>query len=66
MTFGWSSTDSNLPMSLGIPALTIGRMAPEKSGRTHSLDEWADVEKEPMVKAMTTSLSVVLATTGME
>jgi acetylornithine deacetylase/succinyl-diaminopimelate desuccinylase-like protein len=66
VTFGWSSTDSNLPMSLGIPALTIGRMAPEKSGRTHSLDEWADVEKEPMVKAMTTSLSVVLATTGME
>ena len=66
VTYGWSSTDSNLPMSLGIPALTIGRMAPDKSGRTHSLDEWADVEKEPMVKAITTSLSVVLTTTGME
>lgn len=64
--YGWSSTDSNLPMSLGIPALTIGRMAPGKGGRAHSLDEWIDVEKEPMVKAMATSLSIVLAATGME
>ncbi|MDB5945652.1 MAG: peptidase, partial [Ramlibacter sp.] len=63
---GWSSTDSNLPMSLGVPAITIGRMAPGKGGRSHSLDEWIDVEKAPMVKAMVTSLSVVLAVTGME
>ena len=63
---GWSSTDSNLPMSLGIPAITIGRMAPGKGGRSHSLDEWIDVEKGPMVKAMVTSLSIVLAVTGME
>lgn len=66
VAYNWSSTDSNLPMSLGIPAITIGRMAPDKSGRSHSLDEWVDVEKEPMVKAMATSLSIVLATTGME
>jgi tripeptide aminopeptidase len=64
--YRWSSTDSNLPMSLGIPALTIGRGGPDRSGRSHSLDEWIDVEKEPMVKAMTTSLSIVLAATGME
>jgi tripeptide aminopeptidase len=64
--YQWSSTDSNLPMSLGIPALTIGRMAPEKGGRSHSLDEWIDVEKEPMVKAIATSLSIVLAVTGLE
>jgi tripeptide aminopeptidase len=63
---GWSSTDSNLPMSLGIPAITIGRMARGKGGRSHSLDEWIDVEKAPMVKAMATSLSIVLAVTGME
>jgi acetylornithine deacetylase/succinyl-diaminopimelate desuccinylase-like protein len=61
-----SSTDSNMPMSLGIPAITIGRMAPDKSGRAHSLDEWIDVEKGPMVKAMTTCLSIVLATAGLE
>jgi acetylornithine deacetylase/succinyl-diaminopimelate desuccinylase-like protein len=61
-----SSTDSNMPMSLGIPALTIGRMGPDKFGRTHSTDEWIDVEKGPMVKAMTTCLSIILAATGVE
>jgi acetylornithine deacetylase/succinyl-diaminopimelate desuccinylase-like protein len=66
VSYRWSSTDSNLPMSLGIPALTIGRGAPDASGRSHSLDEWIDVTKEPMVKAITTSLSIVLAATGME
>ncbi|WP_167759793.1 M20/M25/M40 family metallo-hydrolase [Massilia horti] len=66
--FGYrsSSTDSNMAMSLGVPALTIGRSGPDKSGRAHSLDEWIDVEKGPMVKAMTTSLSIILATTGVE
>jgi tripeptide aminopeptidase len=66
VAYQWSSTDSNLPMNLGIPALTIGRMAPEKGGRSHSLDEWIDVEAEPMVKAISTSLSIILAVTGME
>lgn len=66
VNYNWSSTDSNLPMSLGIPALTIGRMAPDKGGRSHSTDEWIDVDKEPMVKAMATTLSIVLAVTGME
>jgi tripeptide aminopeptidase len=66
VAYQWSSTDSNLPMSLGIPAITIGRSAPDRSGRSHSLDEWIDVEKEPMVKAVTTSLSIVLAVTGLE
>jgi len=61
-----SSTDSNMPMSLGIPALTIGRMGPDKFGRMHSTDEWIDVEKGPMVKAMTTCLSIILAATGVE
>ncbi|MBT9459094.1 MAG: M20/M25/M40 family metallo-hydrolase [Burkholderiaceae bacterium] len=66
VSYRWSSTDSNMPMNLGIPAITIGRGAPDKSGRAHSLDEWIDVEKEPMVKAIQTSLSIVLAATGME
>jgi tripeptide aminopeptidase len=64
--FRASSTDSNLAMSLGIPALTIGRMGPDKSGRAHSLDEWIDVEKAPMVRAMATCLSIILATAGVE
>jgi tripeptide aminopeptidase len=66
VAYGWSSTDSNMPMNLGIPAITIGRSGPDKGGRAHSLDEWIDVEKEPMVKAISTSLSIVLAVTGME
>lgn len=61
-----SSTDANMAMSLGIPALTIGRSAPDTYGRAHSLDEWIDVDKGPMVKAMTTSLSIILTTVGVE
>ena len=33
-----SSTNSNVPMSLGIPAITLGQGG--KGGGTHSLDEW--------------------------
>lgn len=33
-----SSTDSNVPIALGIPAVTIGRGG--AGGGTHSLDEW--------------------------
>jgi tripeptide aminopeptidase len=35
-----ASTDSNLPISLGIPAITIG--AGGASGNSHTLDEWYD------------------------
>ena len=35
-----SSTDSNLPISLGIPAITLG--AGGTSAYSHSLDEWYD------------------------
>ena len=64
--YNWNSTDSNIPMSMGIPAITIGRNAPEKGDRMHSLVEWIDVEKAPTVKALTTGLSIILATAGME
>ncbi len=35
-----SSTDSNVPISLGIPAITLG--AGGSSGNSHTLDEWYD------------------------
>jgi acetylornithine deacetylase/succinyl-diaminopimelate desuccinylase-like protein len=35
-----SSTDSNLPISLGIPAITLG--AGGTSGNSHTLEEWYD------------------------
>ena len=37
-----SSTDSNLPISLGIPAITIGGGG--RSDNAHSLDEWFEPE----------------------
>jgi tripeptide aminopeptidase len=53
-----SSTDSNIPISLGIPAITIGRGPSERS---HSLDEWTDVEKASAVKAAQVALAIVFA-----
>jgi tripeptide aminopeptidase len=53
-----SSTDSNLPMSLGIPALTIGSGA--NGGRTHSLDEYLDVDRERFVAGLSVGLSLIL------
>jgi di/tripeptidase len=55
---GISSTDSNVPISLGIPAITIGR---GPSARTHALDEWTDVEKTSAVKAAQIALAIVLS-----
>jgi acetylornithine deacetylase/succinyl-diaminopimelate desuccinylase-like protein len=53
-----SSTDSNIPISLGIPAITIGRGPGERS---HALDEWTDVEKASAVKAAQVALAIVFA-----
>ena len=53
-----SSTDSNIPISLGIPAITIGRGPSE---RAHALDEWTDVEKSSAIKAAQVALAIVFA-----
>jgi tripeptide aminopeptidase len=57
-----SSTDSNIPISMGIPAVTIGRGGP--GGRGHSLDEWTDVEKKGAVRAAEVAVAIFLATAG--
>ena len=57
-----SSTDANLPMSLGIPAITLSRVA--KGGGAHSPGEWVDVEKAPNVKLKRILLATTLATAG--
>ena len=59
-----SSTDANVPMSLGIPAVTIGSGG--KGGRAHALDEWIDVEKAPSVRGMSVGLAALLAVAGVE
>ncbi|WP_249025660.1 M20/M25/M40 family metallo-hydrolase [Erythrobacter sanguineus] len=59
-----SSTDSNIPMSLGIPALTIGSGA--GGGRSHSLDEYLNIPRERFVAGMSVGFAIILAQTGAE
>jgi tripeptide aminopeptidase len=61
-SYGTSSTDSNIPISMGIPAVTIGRGGP--GGRSHSLDEWTDVERRGAVQAAQVALTIFLAVAG--
>jgi di/tripeptidase len=60
--YGYSSTDSNLPMSLGIPAITLD--AGGEGGRAHALDEWIDVEKTSSLPGMKTILGILMAVAG--
>jgi tripeptide aminopeptidase len=57
-----SSTDSNVPMNLGIPAITIGRGGP--GGRAHAPDEWTEVERKGSVEAVKVAMTVILAVAG--
>ena len=57
-TYGIGSTDANIPISLGIPAVTIGR---GNSARSHAFDEWVDIEKQSSVRAAQVALTIILA-----
>ena len=59
-----SSTDSNIAMSLDIPAVTIGYGGIGE--RSHSLDEFVDVAKPESLRGMTVGLLAILGTAGME
>jgi acetylornithine deacetylase/succinyl-diaminopimelate desuccinylase-like protein len=61
-TYSFSSTDANIPMSLGIPAVTIGRGGP--GGRSHSPDEWADVNPKDNVRNVQIAMAMILAVSG--
>ena len=63
LRYSSSSTDSNIPISLGIPAITISRVA--TGGRNHSLEEWIGIEKANNVKLKRIGLATILATAGM-
>jgi tripeptide aminopeptidase len=62
--FEASSTDANIPMSLGIPAIKIGSGG--TGGRAHSLEEWIDVEPEASVQGMAAGLATLLAVAGVD
>ena len=59
-----SSTDSNIPMSLGVPAITMGSGG--AGGRAHALDEWIDVEPVESVRGMSVGLLAILAVAGVQ
>lgn len=61
--FGASSTDSNIPMSLGIPAITIESGG--EGSRAHSLDEWIDVDKARSLPAIRNALLLLVARAGL-
>ncbi len=63
LRYSSSSTDSNIPISLGVPAITISRVA--NGGRNHSLEEWIGIEKANNVKLKRIGLATILATAGM-
>ena len=62
-TFGLSSTDANIPLSMGIPAITL-----ESGGtgsRNHTLDEWIDVEKTASVRGIHIAMGILLSLAGL-
>jgi tripeptide aminopeptidase len=62
-SYEFSSTDSNIPMSMGIPAVTIGRGGP--GGRGHSPDEWTDVARPGAVQAVKVALAMIAGVANM-
>lgn len=63
-SFEASSTDANVPMSLGIPALKIGSGG--RGGRQHSLEEWIELEPAETLRGQRAALATILAIAGME
>jgi acetylornithine deacetylase/succinyl-diaminopimelate desuccinylase-like protein len=61
-SFTISSTDANVPMNMGIPAITIGRGGP--GGRQHSPDEWTDVNPATNVRNEQVVLAIIVAAAG--
>lgn len=57
-----SSTDSNLPISLGIPAITLG--AGGTSGSSHTLAEWFDPTNRDL--GLKRALLVILGVVGLD
>lgn len=62
--FQASSTDSNIPMSLGIPAITIGTGG--GGGRAHSVDEYTNIERNAFIGGLSSGLAVVVAVANLD
>ena len=62
-THNIGSTDSNIPISMKIPAITIDSGG--RGGRAHALDEWIDVEKGSSVAGINVAMGILLSLAGM-
>jgi di/tripeptidase len=62
-SYSFSSTDSNIPISLMFPGITIDSGG--RGGRAHALDEWIDVERSSSVKGIEAALLMLLALAGL-
>jgi len=56
-----SSTDANLPISLGIPAFSMSSSSPNRGGRAHALDEWTDVDRATAISDFELGAAVILS-----
>jgi acetylornithine deacetylase/succinyl-diaminopimelate desuccinylase-like protein len=61
-TYGPGSTDSNIPMSFGVPAITLG--SGFDTQRAHSLEESMIIDKDKDVASMAVGLATVLMLAG--
>ena len=59
---GWASTDANVPISLGIPAIRINSGG--SGGGSHSPEEWIDVEKTASLRGIDAALLLLLSLAG--
>jgi len=62
-SFSFSSTDANIPISLGIPAIRLNSGG--LGDRAHAPDEWIDVEKTASVRGIRVTLATLLALAGL-
>lgn len=58
-----SSTDANIPLSLGIPAVTFGTGG--LGGGAHSLQEWVDVTAPESLRGLRAGLALVAGIAGL-
>ena len=59
-SLSYSSTDANLPISLGIPAIRLNSGG--TGDRAHTPEEWIDVEKTASVRGIRVLLATIVAT----
>src|SRR5688572_15138254 len=63
-TYSVGSTDSNIPISLGVPAITLDSGG--SGGRAHALDEWINVEKNGSVRGIYLVMTTLLVVPGVQ